>query len=152
MMNCPKCGAEAKIAPVQGYASGIPWSMHLRAYDVYCKKFGPQKALIDLEGRNCRGGFGTNELDDFIPGWREELSELNNVIAERDRLKALVAELEACIESLADGGIEVEPVHLPCGLRFACGDRDAEGNIIAYMTAVEAVLAFKGSRAEEATK
>lgn len=60
-------------APVQGYSAGIPWSMHLRAYDVYSKKYAPQQALI--EG-SCRGGFGTEELDAFIPGWREELSEL----------------------------------------------------------------------------
>lgn len=62
-------------APVQGFSAGIPWSMHLRAYDAYVKRHGRQDALIDLEGRNCRGGFGVNELDAFIPGWREELSE-----------------------------------------------------------------------------
>jgi len=70
-----------KRAPVQGYAAGIPWSMHLRAYDVYCKRYGAQPALIDLEGRNCRGGFGCSELDMFIPGWREELSELTQLRA-----------------------------------------------------------------------
>ncbi len=65
-----------KRAPVQGFSGGIPWSMHLRAYDAYCKKWSPQPALIDLEGRNCRGGFATKELDEFIPGWREEVSEI----------------------------------------------------------------------------
>lgn len=64
-----------KIAPVQGYAPGIPWLMHIRAYEAYCAKCGPQCALIDLEGRNCRGGFHTSELDQFIPGWREELEK-----------------------------------------------------------------------------
>ena len=68
-----------KMAPVQGYAAGIPWHMHLRAYDAYCKKWGPQEAMIDLEGRNCRGGFAVEELDDFIPGWREELLELTRL-------------------------------------------------------------------------
>lgn len=71
-------GAEpsaAKRAPVQGYSPGIPWEMHLRAYDAYCKRWSSQPALIDLEGRNCRGGFGTEELDEFIPGWRDELSD-----------------------------------------------------------------------------
>ena len=80
-----------KIAPVQGYSAGIPWSMHLRAYDAYCKKWGPQKALIDLEGRNCRGGFSTGELDDFIPGWREELSEITQL---QKRIADLAAEVE----------------------------------------------------------
>lgn len=77
-----------KIAPVQGYTPGIPWSLHLEAYDAYCKRWSPQPALIDLEGRHCRGGFHTQELDDFIPGWRDRVSELG-------RLKARVAELEA---------------------------------------------------------
>ena len=74
-----------KIAPVQGYSAGIPWAMHLRAYDVYCKKYGPQEALVNLEGRNCRGGFSTSELDVFIPGWREELSELHRLRAALDK-------------------------------------------------------------------
>jgi hypothetical protein len=70
----PTVPVKPKIAPVQGYSAGIPWEMHMRAYDAYKKKYGAQPAMIDLEGRNCRGGFGTGELDMFIPGWREELS------------------------------------------------------------------------------
>lgn len=61
-----------KLAPVQGFTPGIPWELHLRSYDVYRKKYGDQPALI--EGW-CRGGFGTYELDQFIPGWREEVSQ-----------------------------------------------------------------------------
>ena len=74
-----------KRPPVQRLAGGIPWDMHLRAYAVYSKQWSPQPALIDLEGRNCRGGFCTSELDDFIPGWRAELEQRENVklIAER---------------------------------------------------------------------
>lgn len=60
-------------APVQGFSAGIPWEMHLRAYDVYCKRHGRQQALI--EG-GCRGGFGVNELDALIPGWRDELADI----------------------------------------------------------------------------
>ena len=67
-----------KLAPVQGLSQGIPWEMHLRAYAAYCIKFSPQPALIDLEGRNCRGGFCTGELDEFVPNWRDELKEINN--------------------------------------------------------------------------
>lgn len=77
-----------KRAPVQGFEGGIPWSMHLRAYDAYCKIYSPQPALIDLEKRNCRGGFHTSELDQFIPGWRDELSE---IVALRNELAALKA-------------------------------------------------------------
>jgi hypothetical protein len=78
-----------KIAPVQGYTSGIPWSIHLEAYDAYCKKWSPQPALIDLEGRNCRGGFSVGELDEFVPGWRDRASEIGRLRAEVERLRAL---------------------------------------------------------------
>jgi hypothetical protein len=90
-----------KRAPVQGFAPGIPWSMHLRAYAVYCKKWSPQPALIDLEGRGCRGGFGIGELDDFIPGWRDQLGVIEHVkdlddirlaLSRADRIDALEAE------------------------------------------------------------
>jgi hypothetical protein len=80
-----------KMAPVQGYSAGIPWEMHLRAYDVYCKRFGPQPALVDLEGRNCRGGFADTELDMFIPGWRKELSRIY-------RLESLLKQSRSALE------------------------------------------------------
>lgn len=79
-----------KIAPVQGYAAGIPWDMHLRAYDAYCKMCGKQQALI--EG-NCRGGFGTSELDEFIPGWRDELDERTKLRANLDYAALLIVGL-----------------------------------------------------------
>lgn len=79
---------EDKRAPVQGWAAGIPWAMHLEAYSAYCKRYGPQKALI--EG-GCRGGFHTNELDVFLPGWREKVSALK--IAEA-RIRALEIEID----------------------------------------------------------
>lgn len=59
-----------KRAPVQGHPDGIPWELHLEAYAVYCKKWAPQPAMVDLEGRNCRGGFSVGELDQFVPDWR----------------------------------------------------------------------------------
>lgn len=84
-----------KRAPVQGYPGGIPWAIHLEAYEVYCKRWGAQPALVDLEGRNCRGGFGTGELDDFIPGWRDRVSEFGKLKAEVLALRAEVAALKA---------------------------------------------------------
>jgi len=80
-----------KTAPVQGYPGGIPWAIHLEAYEVYCKKYGAQDALIDLEGRNCRGGFGVSELDSFIPGWRDRVSEFGKLQAEVKHLRAMLA-------------------------------------------------------------
>lgn len=68
-------------APVQRLSGGIPWDMHLRAYDAYSKKWRPQPAMI--EG-GCRGGFDIEELDEFIPGWRKELEKRENVKMVRD--------------------------------------------------------------------
>lgn len=87
--------ADNKRAPVQGFSAGIPWEMHLRAYDAYCKLYGKQQALI--EG-GCRGGFGTGELDRLIPGWRDELSDISRLKAEieglsRDYAKARKVEI-----------------------------------------------------------
>lgn len=76
-----------KIAPVQGWPAGIPWSLHMEAYAAYSKKWSPQPAMIDLEGRNCRGGFSVGELDDFIPGWRDKVSEITKLRAEVAALK-----------------------------------------------------------------
>jgi hypothetical protein len=94
---------EEKRAPVQGFAAGIPWSMHLRAYDAYRKLYGEQKALIDLEGRNCRGGFSTHELDAFIPGWRDELSEINKLKSECAHLQKENQKLRGALLKIADG-------------------------------------------------
>lgn len=72
----PVSVSDERRAPVQGYAAGIPWSLHLEAYDAYCKRYGKQQALI--EGW-CRGGFGTGELDEYIPGWRDKVSEIGRL-------------------------------------------------------------------------
>ena len=72
-----------KMAPVQGWPQGIPWSLHLEAYAAYSKKWAPQKALI--EGW-CRGGFGTEELDEFVPGWRERAAEIMALREAQERL------------------------------------------------------------------
>jgi hypothetical protein len=64
--------SRTRRAPVQRYAPGIPWSLHLEAYAAYCKKYGPQEELI--KGW-CRGGFDTGELDMFIPGWRDRVNQ-----------------------------------------------------------------------------
>jgi hypothetical protein len=41
----------------------IPWKVHIMAYEVYCKVFGPQQALVQS---GCRGGFGVGELIGFL--------------------------------------------------------------------------------------
>lgn len=51
----------------------IPWTMADRAYSIYSARYGKEQSLERIAER---GGFGAGELDEFIPGWREELSEL----------------------------------------------------------------------------
>lgn len=80
-----------KMAPVQGYVQGIPWDMHLEAYNAYCKRYGAQQALIEGD---CRGGFGVGELDMFIPGWREKLSLVGKLNAEIESLRKQVEEIK----------------------------------------------------------
>lgn len=88
--NESRADGRPKIAPVQGYPAGIPWSMHLRAYEAYCRRYSEQPALIDLDGRRCRGGFGTGELDEFIPGWRDELAAQSLILRDARRFRKLI--------------------------------------------------------------
>ena len=53
----------------------------LRAYELTVANLREQLALIDLEGCGCRGGFSTGELDEFIPGWRDKVSEIGKLRA-----------------------------------------------------------------------
>lgn len=102
-----------KIAPVQGYVQGIPWSLHLEAYNAYSKRWAPQPALIDLEGRGCRGGFSVGELDDFIPGWRDKVSEIAKLKAEIAELRAALAAsppVPAAVAGLTDA-LDVMALH-----------------------------------------
>ena len=99
-----------KMAPVQGWPAGIPWWLHLEAYAVYSKKWSPQEALIK---DGCRGGFSTGELDQFVPGWRDRISEVTKL---RKQVAALEAELGTLREQArqADRG---RPRGRPAGLR-----------------------------------
>ena len=58
------------LAPVQGFPRRIPWDMHLQAWESYARKYGTDQSPQRIAER---GGFGTTELDAFIPGWRQEL-------------------------------------------------------------------------------
>lgn len=60
----------------------VPAEVALRAYEVYSHVWSPQPALVDLAGRNCRGGFGAGELIAFLYArsfpkeeWRKRFDE-----------------------------------------------------------------------------
>lgn len=44
----------------------LPNYITLRAYEVYCHVHSPQPALVDLAGKNCRGGFSVGEIIAFL--------------------------------------------------------------------------------------
>lgn len=74
---------DERIAPVQGYSAGIPWSLHLRAWDAYAAKYGKYQSAERIAER---AGFSVGELDMFVPGWRDEVSEIAKLEAEVARL------------------------------------------------------------------
>lgn len=90
-------------APVQGFSAGIPWSLHLRAWDAYAKKYGRSQTAERLAER---GGFGTCELDVFVPGWLDEVSEITRLQEALAAAEARIAETrKKALEEAA--GIEV---------------------------------------------
>lgn len=63
--------AAFEMHPVQVKArkserSELSSAVTARAYEVYCHIYGPQAAMMDLKGRDCRGGFSTGELIAFL--------------------------------------------------------------------------------------
>ena len=60
----------------------MPSAVTLRAYEVYCHLYHEQPAMVDLAGRDCRGGFGVGELVAFLYArsfpkeeWRKRVDE-----------------------------------------------------------------------------
>ena len=91
---------DERTAPVQGYSAGITWSMHLRAWDVYHSKGYYGQSAEDIARR---GGFGTQELDMFLPGWREEMIEVNILRARIIKLEAaLITAREDAVRHFAE--------------------------------------------------
>lgn len=62
----------------------IPWETADRAYSVYSARYGKEQSLERIAER---GGFGARELDEFIPGWRDELSEFRALEARHARVR-----------------------------------------------------------------
>jgi hypothetical protein len=60
----------AVFHPVQisdlGRRPQLPVEVTMAAYEVYSHIHGPQPAMVDLEGRNCRGGFSVGEIIAYL--------------------------------------------------------------------------------------
>jgi hypothetical protein len=81
-----RSGSEDRMAPVQGFSAGIPWKLHLRAWDAYRARGCYGQSAEDIARR---GGFGTEELDMFVPGWREDV-----LMMDREGMERLKADNE----------------------------------------------------------
>ncbi len=69
--------------------SSVPWEIAERAYSVYSARYGTSQSLKRLAER---GGFHPGEMDDLLPGWRDEV----NVFAQlRAELKAALRDAES---------------------------------------------------------
>lgn len=59
--------------PVQGWGN-IPWSIAEEAYAQYAQKFGTSQSLERLAER---GGFGIEEMNQFVPNWLKRIGTIN---------------------------------------------------------------------------
>jgi hypothetical protein len=80
--------AEPRLFPIQAHhlpareGGKVPEPVYMAAYAVYKHVYGEQEAMVDLEGRGCRGGFSTGELVAFLYAatfkqelWRQKVDE-----------------------------------------------------------------------------
>ncbi len=88
--------AGTKMFPLQSsyskttpHPTMIPWAVADKAYAVYRGRYGSQQTLERLAER---GGFSAGEMDDFYPGWREEVALVTEL---RAKLAAAVEKLPA---------------------------------------------------------
>lgn len=66
----------------------IPWSIAELAYSTYAKMYGRGQTMERLAER---GGFYPSELDGYLPDWRERCSEITQLRAEQNNLRAAIA-------------------------------------------------------------
>lgn len=71
----------------------IPWSIAELAYSVYVASYGGSGQSLERVAE--RGGFYSDEMDLFLPDWRERCSEI-------EALKIQVAQLQETINGLKD--------------------------------------------------
>jgi hypothetical protein len=74
--------AAGKMFPIQTQKGAephplrIPWELAELAYSVYASRYGRSQSLERLAER---GGFGPNEMDMFVPGWRDKCSRITKI-------------------------------------------------------------------------
>lgn len=99
----------ARLFPIQDdyrythapYPRRIPWAVAERAFSVYANRYGRDQSLERLAER---GGFGPGEMDEFLPGWKDELSVFTRLTRERDAARSTG---QALLDVLAERSAEV---------------------------------------------
>jgi hypothetical protein len=85
-----------------------------RAYSVYAGKYGTSQSLARLAER---GGFAPGEMDEFLPGWREDcaaITDLRRQLAEAEQRCSAQAE---AIRVLEESARTMQSWHPDAGLR-----------------------------------
>ena len=77
--------------PIVNYGR-IPLFVAQLAYEKYAAKYGEQQSLERL---GERGGFHPEEMDAFLPDWREHAAGITDLRAQIEAAKARIAELTA---------------------------------------------------------
>ncbi len=91
-----------RTAPVHRYGR-IPWSVYERAYAAYRERYGDhpsREGQTPAERLAERGGFGIEEMDEYLPGWREEVEEIPRLRRELEALRLAIGDAEP--EQIAD--------------------------------------------------
>lgn len=88
----------SRLYPRAAAPLSIPWSVAEMAYGVYAARYGTDQSLQRLAER---GGFGVEEMDEFYPPWRDEVSELTTLRANRE---ADLAAIELALANMVSMG------------------------------------------------
>lgn len=94
---------EARKFPIGNYGT-IPWDVAQRAYEVYAKKYGTRQTLQRIAER---GGFGVDEMDMFLPDWRERVNGWNALLAALKEARAEIVKTKALLCLSVGGRIDV---------------------------------------------
>jgi hypothetical protein len=109
-------GNEPRMFPIQSsdkntkpHPTRIPWAIADLAYSVYSARYGRSQSLEHLAER---GGFGANEMDLFLPDWRERCDENSSLRTElQQENERLKAELHKVIEELRVRPVKLLPTY-----------------------------------------
>lgn len=101
-----------KIAPVKDFKPGIPWPLHLEAYEAHCLRHKTNPDLLDLDNKNCLGGFTPHQLDFYIPDWRNRLAGLHKLLnyiksleEQNKQLREIVKEAQLGFETIINDDV-----------------------------------------------